>query len=198
MTNFQGKLPPEFFVGFECDLYEYKGKFEKKHFLPKLCELMDETAFGDVQIGWSETGLHLFIDAECSLHESNSVELFIDTKNLKTAKTTHRYSHHFLFFPERHEGIQAKEISTFRTEDRHPLCAAEELEVKTKTTTSGYEMTLFIPEKCLIGYQPEIGNLMGFTYRLNREKGAPQHFGLSTDSKFELYPYLWPSVKLLK
>jgi len=198
MADFEGKLSSEFFVGFECDLSEYRGKFEKRHFLPKLCELMGEEFFADVAAGWSETGLHLLIQAECSMHESNSVELFIDTKNLKTAKTTHRFQHHFLFYPERHEGIQAKEITSFRTEDRHPLAHSDELEIKTKVTAKGYEMTLFIPEKCLVGNLPEMGGAMGFTYRINRDKYSSQHFGLSDNSKFEIYPYMWPSVKLVK
>lgn len=197
MADFEGRISPEFFVNFECDVPEFKGKFEKRHFLPKLSELMGGEDFAEVAAAWNELGLHFLVQVDASMHESNSVEIFVDTKNLKTAKTTHRFQHRFMFYPERHEGIQAKEATLFRTEDRHVLAHPDDFEVKVRPTSKGYEMAIFIPEKCLTGNLPEKGGLMGFTYRINREKGASQLFGFSEGAKFDIYPYMWPAIKLI-
>jgi hypothetical protein len=44
-----------------------------------------------------------------------------------------------------------------------------------------YEMEIEIPATCLEGYDPKNFNRMGFTYRINRQGGDPQHFALSSD-----------------
>jgi hypothetical protein len=151
-------------------------------------------------MAWSHDGLHLLVEArdferkpvtqENSSEPPLSFELFIDTKNLKNARTTHRFCHHFLFHSERVEGVMAKEITRFRTEDTHALCSSEELEVKVKTKKDSHTMELFIPEKCLVGYQPEKGQSIGLSYCVKADDGRTQHFGAES-MQMDFRPYLW-------
>lgn len=195
-------VPVEFFFGFEVDLYQKNGAFQKKHCLPELALIFHDEIFAQVSLAWDESGLYALVDVNQELNaqatDKNSVELFIDTKNLKTTKTTHRFCHEFIFFPERIEGILGKEITRFRSEDTHPYCLPEDLEVKVKRKSAGYQMEIYIPEKCLVGFQPEKGSSIGFTYRINREGKASQHFNLSSSHcQLEFCPHLWSSLKLV-
>jgi len=193
--NEEAIVSPEFFFQLECDLNEWKGKGTKlkKHLLPQFCTLVGEEPFADIAMAWSHDGLRVFVDThEGIIQEGASFELFIDTKNLKTARTTHRFCHHFLFYFERIEGTIAKEVTRVRTEDTHPLCNPEELEVHVEKKKNGSVMELFIPEKCLVGYQPEKGRAIGLSYCLQAGNGRSQHFGVAT-IQMDFYPYLWSS-----
>src|SRR6185295_17326360 len=204
MEPLETPIGAPFFFQLECDAPRWTDRFEKKHLLPQLGRLFGEEAFTEVSLAWSETGLHFFVEVQDAEQGEggageNSVELFIDTKNVKNARTTPRFCHHFLITPERISGVQSKEITRFRTEDKHALSLPDELDVKTKINSSGYTLEITIPERCLTGYQPEVGGSIGFQYRIHRSKKSSQHFGISTNNcNFELYPYLWNSVKLAK
>jgi hypothetical protein len=204
-NEFRKFLSPHFFFSYEVDLHPFEGKFEKRHLLPPLSLLVEEKPFAKVSMGWSHDAL--FFRIQCSmtegkvnpsrLEESDTIELFIDTKRLEDVRTTHRFCHHFCLFSEPIEGVQVKEITRFRTEDSHPLAAGVDLEAKVVKMKGGYEAFLRIGKGALVGYEPEEGRFLGFTYRIRRSKGAPQHFGLSSsDISIEYYPYLWTALKL--
>ena len=212
---FVGYVPPEYFFALELDVAKWKDSKKKdakaawgeSYLLPQFCKLFQEEPFAEVSMAWSPEGLYFFVDVAHEnptvsfpeVQKGDSIELFIDTKNLKTARTTHRFCHHFYFLPERIEGTMAGESTRFRTEDSHPLCSADDLEVKVIRKKKGYTSEIFIPQKCLIGYQPEIGGQLGFTYRINRANDTPQHFAISsTNCEIENNPYLWALIKLVE
>jgi len=203
-TDFEMTCSPQFFCQFQIDGAPWSGTFEEKHVLPSLCRLLGENEFAQVSFAWAREGLYFLIDADSdslkvswpNFSEGDAVELFIDTKNLKNVHTTHRFVHHFVFLPEHVEGLSAKEITRFRSEDRHEACACSDLEVVTKKTEKGYGMKIHIPAKCLVGYEPDAGSFLGFCYCIHRSGGRPQHFGLALKSPLEFHPYLWSSFKL--
>jgi hypothetical protein len=203
-VDFEMALSPQFFCEFEIDVAQWKGKFEERLALPALCRILGEEEFAKVFFAWAPEGLYFFVHATSSpwkvaypnFETGDALELFIDTKNLKSVRTTHRFAHHFVFLPERVEGISAKEITRFRSEDRHELCACNDVEVETKKTREGYEMKIHIPASSLTGYEPDVGSFLGFCYRIHRAGGRPQHFGLALKGPLEFHPYLWSSVKL--
>lgn len=188
---------------FQVNLKAGFGKFEKKHLLPNTSPLCNEDYFADVSLGWNREG----IAAEVSLSESfqeasypniangDSVELMIDTRDVKTSGYNTRFCHHFFFLPESIEGRQAGEMTTFRTEDIHDLCDPQDLKVFCRKTM----MQIFIPASCLYGYDPDQFDRLGFTYRINRRGNFPQHFSAVTNNfQVEQQPSLWSSLKLVK
>ncbi len=179
----------------------------KKYQLPDTSKLCSEVSFADVAIAWNSEGLELFchINAEYQFSSypevmrGDSVEIFIDTRDVKTSGFNTRFCHHFFFFPKMIDGHQAGEITRFRTEDTHELCDPNELIVKSQMKKSQYSMQIFIPAQCLYGYDPEQFNRMGFTYRINRAEGPSQHFSVVTDEyQIEQQPSLWSSLKLVR
>lgn len=182
----------------------------KLHQLPALATLWDgreESNFAKVLFGFSELGLYfqIFVDTPKiavsypEIEKADAIELFIDTRGVSQAKTTHRFCHHFFFLPEAFEGIQKGEITRFRTEDSHPLADSDELHCEISKTKKGYSAALFLPAEVLVGYAPHECNRIGFTYRISRSDGKQQFFSLSNSgAKIEYAPYLWTILRLVE
>lgn len=180
----------------------------RRHFLlPALSPWLAEQQFADVALAWNETGLFVSVFANKPFEEAfyprfsegDAVELFFDTRDLKTASFATRFCHQFVFLPQAVQGISAQEISHFRTEDTHTLCDGSDLQVSCEIGAKSYALNLFIPAHCLHGFDPTSFDRIGFNYRIHRYKGLPQHFALS-GSHFSLaqHPRLMPSLKFLK
>ena len=177
-----------------------------RYLLPNTSEWLAEEHFADVAIAWNESGLFvdLFVDKafEEALYprfdEGDAVELFFDTRDLKTAGFATRFCHQFLFLPQAVQGIQAQELTHFRTEDTHPICDPADLQLTVEFCKKNYELQIFIPAHSLHGYDPASFDRIGFTYRIHRYKGAPQHFSLSSQHfTLEQHPRLWASFKFV-
>lgn len=179
----------------------------EKYKLPDTSSLCQEESFADVAMGWSPEGLAFYVQFQTSFQQvvyprytfGDSVELFVDTRDLKSAGFNTRFCHHFCFLPESIEGFRAAEVTRFRTEDAHPLCDPTLLQVETALKKSSYDMKIFIPADCLYGYDPEQFDRLGFTYRINRYGKPPQHFCVvSSEYQIDQLPALWGSVRLQK
>lgn len=184
-----------------------KERLADKYLLPDTSRFCSEDSFADVSMGWNEEGLEFFVSVRSpfrrayypSVELGDSVELFIDTRDVKTAGFNTRFCHHFYFLAEGIEGNHAGEITRFRTEDTHPLCDSNDLKVKSLVRPSSHAINIFIPSHCLYGYDPAQFNRLGFSYRVNRSEGFPQHFSVvSEDFAVEQQPSLWASLKLVR
>src|SRR5271163_786861 len=90
---------------FFCNGSPFLKRLRKKYQLPDLSELLQEEAFAEGWMAWSEEGIcvdfsiqHPFKEATYPhFNEGDAVELFIDTRDLKTAGFATRFCHHFLF-----------------------------------------------------------------------------------------------------
>jgi hypothetical protein len=209
-SSSSGFAPVDFFFRQEHACYNTskeltKKTITKKHTLPDLCTFLGEEPFAAVSMGWNETGLfwHVVCDTEAlqvsypDIELGDSIELFIDTRNARQARTTHRYCHHFFFLPESVDGHNKGEITRFRTEDSHALCDSSALDCTIEKKQKQYEASIFIPASCLVGYNPEVSSRLGFCYRINRHQNTPQHFGISSKHvRLEHVPYLWSTLLL--
>ncbi|MFA6915610.1 MAG: hypothetical protein WC222_04375 [Parachlamydiales bacterium] len=177
-----------------------------KYRLPDLSGLCAEEAFAEIYMGWAEQGLAIHVLCNETFNRvsypdvtrGDSLELFLDTRDVKTSGYNTRYCHHFYCLPESIEGHQAGEITHFRTEDAHEWCNHEDLEVKASKHSGSYSLTLIIPSHCMTGYDPENFNRIGISYRVNRTVGPQQHFSaVSEEFQIEQQPSLWASFKLI-
>lgn len=173
--------------------------------LPDTSQLCAEESFAQVSLGWNQEGLEACVRVSYPFERAyypdvfrgDSVELFIDTRDVKTSGFNTRFCHHFFFLAEAIEGHLAGEITRFRTEDAHPLCEPNDLKVKSFLKPSSHTLNIFIPSHCLYGYDPDQFDRLGFSYRINRADGFPQHFTVvSEDFPIEQQPSLWGSLKL--
>lgn len=178
-----------------------------KFLLPDTSVLTSENSFAKIAMAWNEEGIEVLAlvdqpfkaSSYPQLDRGDSLELCIDTRNVKTSGYNTRFCHHFFCQAESIEGGKAGEITRFRTEDSHELCKPNELKGKTTLKEDSYILQFLIPTQCLFGYDPEQFGWIGFTYRLNRCEGASQHFSVrSGDYQFEQQPSLWSNVRLIR
>ncbi|NGX37319.1 MAG: hypothetical protein K1000chlam2_00473 [Chlamydiae bacterium] len=189
LDQLSAMLPIDFF-SMSLDLK--KAPLGKRHLLPDFSELLFENSFAKVFMGWSEKGLAFEMVVDKAFEEEDRIELFIDTRDLKSAGFLTKFCHHFMI-----EGTSAREVTAFRTEDRHELCDPEKIEVKGDFRTARYTLNILIPSECLHGYDPKAFDRLGFSYRINRVGGDPQHFTLSSDYlMIEKQPSLWSSLQM--
>jgi hypothetical protein len=166
--------------------------------------------WAEVFIGWEKKGIRLLICVDGHFHEAqypnlmegDSIELFFDTRDVKTAGYPTRFCHHFFFLPERipYDGgaIQAGEMTRFRSDERHELCDPSLLNIEVVKEKKETHVHIFIPSECLYGYDPNLFDRLGFTYRFNRSNGMKQYFSVTdTDFSIENQPSLWASLKLV-
>jgi len=181
------------------------AKNAHKYLLPDTSSLCGEEHFADFSMGWNAEGLTFYVSVQEPFSQvfypepqrGDSVEVFIDTRDVKSSGYNTRFCHHFFFLPAAVEGVQAGEITRFRTEDVHELCDAKELLVLAQMKRDRYSLSAFIPAGCLHGYDPEQLKRLGFTYRINRSNGSAQHFSvISQEYQLEQQPSLWASLEL--
>lgn len=179
----------------------------KEYRLPSMEKITQEFHFAHLNMGWNSSGLYFYCETTIPFQDAfypdftrgDSLELFIDTRDVKTSGFTTKFCHHFFFLPKGIEGHSAEEVTRFRTEDAHEFCDPRELIVKTELNKHGYQLNIFIPAHCLHGYDPDQFQRLGFTYRINRMGANPQHFSvLSNEFKIEQQPSLWASLSLSK
>jgi len=213
MDDLVAITPVNFFqISFDCyqvpeGFPKFNANNSKKYELPDLSDLCAEPSFASLAMGWNGEGVEFFVQVNQPARRSffpdvsrgDSLELFIDTRDVKSAGFNTRFCHHFFFMPEAIEGHYAGEITRFRTEDIHPLCDAKDLKLKATLKRDGYNLQIFIPTQCLYGYDPEQFDRLGFSYRINRPDGPAQHFSVVTDDyQVDQQPSLWSSAKLVK
>ncbi len=162
-----------------------KRQLEKRHLLPKLSDFNRERSYCDVFFGWHKEGVVIKVEASRPLE---IIELFFDTRDRKTMGYPTRFCHHFYIEVEQQEG---SEITRFRTDDAHELCAPELIDVHTAADC----VTVRIPKEILFGYEPEQFSRLGFTYRINR---GEQNFSICDENfAIEKHPSFWSTIRLL-
>ncbi len=200
-----GFAPLEFFFRQEHPCFFCDDAHAKKQRLASTEQLFGVVPFAEVFIGYNETALVFDIEVQTSkisvsypdIEKADSIELFIDTRDNKLTKTTHRFCHHFFFLPESFEGHTHGEITRFRTDDTHPLCVASDIEYSVTKKKNGYTAHIVLPAHVLVGYQPNEHKKIGFCYRINTALHEKQTFGLPLSiSSIIGVSYLWPTLCL--
>lgn len=175
--------------------------------LPHLQKLYGVSFDIATSMAWQTQGLSFRFEVETKqvrvsypdIAAGDAIELFIDTRNVKASRTTHRFFHHFFFLPERIEGVQCGEKTNFRTQDAHPLANANDLVVQVERSDKGYIAFIEIPAECLHGYLPEIGERIGFSYRVHTSDKAAAVWSQSGQEKAcEAHPHLLPTLILTR
>lgn len=198
-----------FEIGFNCHYLSAKEPFKKlkeeKYLIPHSSFLLQEEPFSKLYMGWNEDGLYYLLECEHPFGDvfypdfsrGDGLQLLIDTRGNKTASMIHRFCHQFLFLPKEIDGVQALEITRFRTDDQHDLCDPKELACESHFQKNSYSMHIFIPAQCLHGYDPNECDRIGFSFCVYGAGGYRQHFTAhSEEFAFESLPALWSSVKL--
>lgn len=204
-----GHFPSDFFsFSFNAEFVEKESDFgaKKRFALPDTSPFLAERGFASFFLGWNYNGLFFASEVDKPYEKSllpsyqsgDALELFIDTRDIKSAGFVSRFCHHLLILPQPVDGVQSKELTRFRfEEDSHPLPDPNFLKVDCDLHKKSYLLKVFIPAEILHGFDPKSFNRLGFTLCLHQVAGDPQHFALSEQgSSLEQHPALWPSFHL--
>ncbi len=199
--------PVQFFgVSSDCFYIRDRLKPEKEYLLPSTSDLLGESSFCDVYVGWNveKIAFHFEVNVPFQkimddFRKGDSIEIFLDTRDLKTKGVISKFCHHFVFFPVLVQNFYGREVTRFRSDDMHPLCHPEDLVVIPHMNEDSYSLSIEIPSHCLYGYDPLSFSRIGFTYRVNRFGALPQHFAVSSEEYvIEQHPAAWGTLKLQK
>ena len=215
LSELPSLTPAHFFaLAVECHRgggADLKKALPKKCRLPDTTELCGEEGFAQVSMAWDEGGVTINVASAAPFTtpvvpeygRGDSIELFFDTRDIKSAGVTSRFCHHFVCLPHAvGEAPQMQEVTRFRSEEVHERCNPIDLIVAVDPKGGGEgcisSVKIFIPSHCLFGYDPQQFDRLGFTYRISRRGGAPQHFSASS-SEFPVdqKPALWSSLRLV-
>ena len=209
LENFPNLKVLNFFdINLDVERYKSKAKFfSKKYLLKSFSPLLNEEEFAKVSMAFDEKGLYFIFDVKVPFtkaffpeyQRADSIEIFIDTRSLKTKGYITKFCHHFVFFPEDIKGYKAREATRFRQDDMHTLSDPKDLKVDSIIKPKSYLLDIYIPSFCLTGYNPVDINYLSFTYKINRYQMPAQNFCVSSNEHAaEKSPHLWAKMNLKK
>lgn len=187
-------LSPLSLFAIEATLLYGRGTPTQAHLLPSSTALCNEDPVASLYGSWNETGLTFLFIVQAPLHKTDRIELWIDTRNLKTRSSPSRFCHHFLFLPG--DGTKT-EVTHMRLEELHPLAQQEQLALDVVLHKNSYHALCQIFASGLHGFDPDQEPCLGFTYRLSLRGGKTQFFALPhKESTISQSPALWSTLRL--
>ncbi len=187
-------------------------ELEPAYRLPQLGELEGQRNFADVRAAWSEAGLGFSVRLEGKKHpnwcretkleDSDSLQVWIDTRDTHNIHRASRFCHRFIYLPggggREFELPVADQLIVDRARENSNPGRPGKLQVFAAKRADGYIMSGWIPEEALTGYNPAEHPKLGFTYwLLDRERGE-QTFSCGSEFPFASDPSLWGTLELVK
>jgi hypothetical protein len=176
--------------------------------VPDLGGLDGKQAFARVYMAWHEKGLYFALDvkgkAGCVVDErrplrGDGFQVWIDTRDVRTAPRGSRYCHHFCFWPQSGDVTAGGRQFRLRRARAHArLQDAGRFSVASSSHKDGYGMEIHIPADAMTGFDPEENNRLGFSYVL-KDKTLGRQFWTADETLPVSYdPSLWGTAELVK
>lgn len=184
--------------------------------LPDLSSLHFQSAFGQVYVGWTLDGI-AFAVAVATSHplrldrehpfRSDGLEIWIDTRDSRTARKPTRFCHHFLVLP----GASGTRGAPPHVQEMNPggVRRAEEMADLSRVHlaaripglpaqgSKGYSLEGFLPREVLTGYAPPESTSIALGYRLRSSIDGVQDLAFGTAFPLWRNPSLWLSAALV-
>ena len=179
--------------------------------LPNFGELEQARTFADVRGAWSGEGLAFTAEVtgkrhpvwcrDTRLEDSDSLQLWIDTRDTHNIHRASRFCHRFVFMPagggRGHAEPIAEQLLINRARENAPPVPPKLLKVRAELRKDGYRLEAFLPAKTLAGFSPSDHPRLGFTYAVyDRELGL-QTFSVGTGYPFDEDPSTWGTLEMV-
>lgn len=188
------------------------AELEAAYRLPVLSELDGERAFADVRAAWNEGGIGFSVRVEGKKHpnwcretkleDSDSLQVWVDTRDTHNIHRATRFCHRFVFLPggagRNFEQPVADQLLVDRARENANPIRPGQLKVALGRATGGYLMSTFIPAAALTGFNPVDHPRLGFTYQLFDRELGQQYFSVGSEFPFAADPSLWGTLELVK
>lgn len=191
----------------DADLREWNPDY----LVPDLGFLEDIPKVADVYMAWNEEGLYFAVDvrkkrpvrSSYTRHwTGDSFQVWLDTRDVKTARRAGRYCHQFNCLPTGGgvDGDQpvVKPTQIDRAKEHWPAPLSEDLPIASRITSGGYTLEVALPARTLNGYNPDEFPRIGFTYYLNNSEWPPQWWSAGRDLRVYIDPSTWGTAVLAR
>jgi hypothetical protein len=185
---------------------------DERYRLANLTELDARPAWADVRAAWSEAGLVFAARVEgkrqppwCRAtrpEDSDSLQLWIDTRDVHNVHRAGRFCHRLIFLPigggrQLDEPVSAWLPINRSREQPRPILTSQ-LQVRSEKRVNGYVMEAFIPAAVLTGFDPQEHPRLGFAYAvIDRELGE-QTLTVGSPMPYQEDPSLWATLELVR
>jgi hypothetical protein len=186
------------------------ANLDESYRLPQLLELEGRPAWAEVRAAWSEAGLAFAAHVrgkqqppwcrESRLDDSDSLQVWIDTRDVHSVHRATRFCHRFIFLPcgggSRLERPLAGVLPINRAREEHHPIQVESLRTSCQRQGNDYILEVMIPSDALTGFDPVEYSRLGFTCAvIDRELGQ-QTFGVGGPMPYQEDPSLWATLEL--
>lgn len=187
------------------------GDWGGEYLVPELGVLEDMPKIADVYMAWNKEGLYFAVDVKkkkpvrsnYARHwTGDSFQIWLDTRDVKTARRASRYGHQFNCMPtgggDHEDQAIVKPTQIDRSRARWNMPEPDLLPIASNITDRGYTMEICIPTETLTGYDPDEFPRLGFTYYLNNSEWPPQWWSAGRDLRVYIDPSTWGTAVLSK
>ena len=188
------------------------AQLDESYRLIGLAELDEPAAWADVRAAWSEAGVALWVRVrgksqppwcrESRPEDSDSLQAWIDTRDVHNVHRASRFCHRFVFLPggagPRLTEPVALSLPINRARELSNPTPPKALRARCEVQSGGYILEAFIAAEALTGFDPADHPRLGFTYAvIDREMGE-QTFAIGSPMPYREDPSLWATLELVK
>ena len=186
-------------------------KLDAKHQLAQFGQFEGQNTFAQVRAAWSPEGL--FFDVTVTgktqsiwcrttqILESDSVMIFVDTRNTQSIHRASRFCHWFVFLPtgtgSQKNAPGATMLKINRAKEDPKTFQAFKSNLNCKVNPDGYHLQFFIAGQSLTGWDTDEHRQLGFNYLVNDRELGEQTLAAGTDFPITSDPSLWNTLQLV-
>jgi len=183
--------------------------WSERHRLPEVA-LEGRSPFAALWMAWSPGGLWFaaFVPRTRApqvipkrLAAGDCLELYIDTRDIRSAHRAGRYCHKFVVAPVggagrgRHPIFEHQGIA--RALANPPTVLPEQIELAADVFSDGYTLEMRFPASALTGYDVEVNRRLGLAYVVHDIEREMQVWPHQNDLPVWIDPSLWAVIELM-
>ncbi len=212
-------IPSSMLYRFSVDCLHFDGKWQKlagvqldeRYTIPVFSTLDNRRVFAEMRIGWNDAGLFINLAVTgktqspwcrpTQLLESDSLQLWIDTRDTHNVHRASRFCHWFVFLPTgggtRRDEPMASMLKINRARDVPKSFGQATFSMNAKQTSNGYTLSIHIPAGAMDGWNAQDHRKLGFHYAVvDRELGV-QSLAIGAEFPTSEDPSLWQTLELV-
>ena len=178
------------------------------HLLPPVA-LESRSPFAGAWMAWAPKGLWFAFDVARTraprvlpnrLAEGDCIEIYLDTRDIRTAHRAGRYCHKLVVAPVGGPGRGRQPV--FEHQDIARSLAnptrilSEQVEIASTVREDGYSIELFMPAETLTGYDVEVTRRLGLAYVIHDIERPMQVWPHEQELPVWVDPSLWATLEL--
>jgi hypothetical protein len=214
-------VPNRMLFAFEVPVHRFErspridgrlADWTERHRLPSLGEIDGEDDWGEVYIGWDESGIYVACRVtgktqppRCDpkrFWQSDNLRLMTDMRDTRTIHRASRFCQQFYFLPTG-GGRSGKDPVAASAKVNRAIASAPVVEpgrmpVAAEVTATGYALEANIPAECLAGFDPRDNPRIGIYTMLEDADHGQQYLTVGDEMSWWVDPSLWAAGVLVE